>query len=212
VKSNNNKSSLRIELRHKRRSLASQQQRQAALGLLAQLRSVPEFLASGKIAMYLVNDGEIDPIAVMKWCWENNKSTYVPIIVQQESNALVFAQVNRGTEFIENKYGIREPVVERDQVISAEHLDLVLVPLVAFDSDGNRIGMGGGYYDTTFEFIHDRAKNTPRKPASDDRPALIGIAHEIQKVDRVCVEHWDIPMTKVVTDKYVYNLGPGSEL
>jgi 5-formyltetrahydrofolate cyclo-ligase len=181
--------------------------------LLVNLQSVPAFLAARKVAMYLANDGEIDPIEVMKWCWENGKQTYVPIIVQQKNNTLVFAQVHQCTEFIKNNYGIREPVVEPDQVISAEHLDLVLTPLVAFDSNGNRVGMGGGYYDSTFEFI----KTGPEKPSlafgSDDHPVLIGIAHEIQRVDKIDAEHWDIPINTVVTDKNVYPLGlsPGSE-
>ena len=160
--------------------------------------------------MYLVNDGEIDPIEVMKWCWENEKQTYVPVIVQQENNTLVFAQVHRGTEFIENNYGIREPVVEPDQVISAEHLDLVLTPLVAFDSNGNRVGMGGGYYDSTFEFIKIRSGKTSLTSGSDVHPVLIGIAHEIQRVDKIDAEHWDIPMNTVVTDKNVYTLGSGA--
>ena len=115
-----------------------------------------------------------------------------------------------GTEFTENKFGIREPVVEPGHVIHAETLDLVLTPLVAFDNNGNRVGMGGGYYDTTFEFINNRAAKTSLAPGSEDRPELIGIAHEIQKVEQICAEHWDIPIYTVVTDKSIYKLGPGT--
>ncbi len=144
--------------------------------------------------MYLVNDGEIDPIKVMQWCWENSKIPYVPV-VERERNKLVFAEVTPQTRFTENRFGIREPEIAETRIVTAQQLDLVLAPLVAFDQTGNRLGMGGGHYDRTFEFL----TNTDAA-----KPELIGIAHEIQKVQRIDVEPWDIPLTTVVTDKQVY--------
>ncbi len=145
--------------------------------------------------MYLVNDGEIDPVKVMQWCWENSKIPYVPV-VETEMNKLVFAEVTPQTRFRENKFGIREPENAETRIVTAQQLDLVLAPLVAFDQNGNRLGMGGGFYDRTFDFL----TNTDTAG-----PELIGIAHEIQKVQRIDVEPWDIPLTTVVTDKQVYN-------
>ena len=144
--------------------------------------------------MYLVNDGEIDPVKVMQWCWENSKIPYVPV-VERERNKLVFAEVTPQTRFRENRFGIREPENAETGIVAAQQLDLVLAPLVAFDQTGNRLGMGGGFYDRTFEFL----TNTDTA-----EPELIGIAHEIQKVQRIDVEPWDIPLTTVVTDKQVY--------
>ncbi len=144
--------------------------------------------------MYLVNDGEIDPVKVMQWCWDNSKIPYVPV-VERERNKLVFAEVTPQTRFRENRFGIREPENAETRIVAAQQLDLVLVPLVAFDQTGNRLGMGGGFYDRTFEFL----TNTDTA-----EPELIGIAHEIQKVQRIDVEPWDIPLTTVVTDKQVY--------
>ena len=188
-------------MRDKRRSLSPDQQAVAASGLLAQLQSVAAFLAAMKIALYLTNDGEIDPMDVMKWCWRNSKQTYLPIVVQEEKNTLLFANVNEQTEYVENRFSIREPVVEQNQIIQAQSLDLALMPLVAFDQNGNRIGMGGGFYDTTFAFLKEKSTDQPHH-----NPRLIGIAHEIQKVGDIAVDYWDIPLTTVVTDKNIYTL------
>ena len=195
------KNNLRKTIRNRRRSLSAEQQVAAAQGLLARLQTVPAFLTATKIAMYLINDGEIDPIDVMQWCWSNSKQAYLPIVVEKGGNTLLFANVNEQTEYAENRFGIREPLVEPNQMVSAQYLDLVLMPLVAFDQKGNRVGMGGGFYDTTFAFLQ---KTSARE--CPDKPQLIGIAHEIQQVDDISAEHWDIPLTTVVTDKCIHTV------
>ncbi len=182
-------------MRTRRNALSTAQRDVASAGLLDQLLSVRSFQFAQVIAMYLVNDGEIDPVRVMQWCRENEKIPTVPV-VQGDSGILVFAEVTPQTRFRENRFGIREPVITQTRIIAARELDLVLLPLVAFDKCGNRLGMGGGFYDRTFEFL----VNT-----DSTRPELIGIAHEIQKVKKINVEPWDIPLTTVVTDKQVYS-------
>jgi 5-formyltetrahydrofolate cyclo-ligase len=188
---------LRKFMRSQRRSLSGDEQARASVGLLKQLKSIPEFAESGSIAMYLVNDGEIDPVQAMNWCWKRGTKTYVPVVVQENENSLLFAEINTQSEFRNNRFGISEPVTKYNQLLEARQLDLVLMPLVAFDESGNRIGMGGGFYDTTFEFVRSQGVN---------RPVLIGIAHEIQKVDQIVAQPWDIPLGRVVTDRNVYCL------
>ena len=74
--------------------------------------------------------------------------------------------------------------------------DLVLAPLVVFDADRNRIGMGGGFYDRSFAF---------RKNSGIETPLLIGVAHELQKVDRLIPEDWDVRLDMIVTDQATYD-------
>ncbi len=192
-----NKSTIRKTIRDRRRSLSDERQVRAAKGLLEQLLTITAFQKAQSIAMYLVNDGEIDPVEVMQWCWGNDRSPYVPVIIAEKGTTLLFAELKEDTEFVENRFGIKEPVIAPEKLIAASVLDLVLMPLVAFDSLGNRVGMGGGYYDTTFEFISSTAAS---------RPDLIGIAHEIQKVEQIDAESWDIPLSRVVTDSATYQL------
>ena len=195
------KPELRKRLRARRRSLSRAHQTGAARNLLAQLKSLPVFRNARKIAMYLANDGEIDPVRVMAWCWRNGIQCYVPVVIPGGRNTLVFAEATEHTTFVENRFGIQEPVVRGHNLIDPQQLDLVLLPLVAFDTNGNRVGMGGGFYDATFGSVRE---------TGGDRPRLIGIAHDIQRVGRIDAEPWDIPLSAVVTDAAVYPRIPGS--
>ena len=97
---------------------------------------------------------------------------------------------------IKNIYGIEEPKLIPDQRRNAWSLGLVFLPLVAFDTQGNRMGMGGGYYDRTFSF--------KKQNKSLRGPDLIGLAHEIQKVESLPVENWDIPLSTIITGSGCY--------
>ena len=94
-----------------------------------------------------------------------------------------------------NKFKLPEPDVSDDEMLQPRGLDLVLAPLVVFDADCNRIGMGGGFYDRSFAF---------RKRPDRHSPVLIGVAHEVQKVDRLVPQDWDVQLDKIVTDQAVY--------
>ena len=194
------KTSLRKSLREARRGLSDHEQNYAAKHLLKQLLTMDSFRESQKVAMYLANDGEIAPSAALTWMHENGKQPFLPMVRQSKGrNSLLFAEAKTDTQYIENRFGIAEPVVEEVDLVRPEELDLVLLPLVGFDSSGNRIGMGGGFYDTTFEFLHTGDRN-------NQKPKLIGLAHECQKVDKIDAEGWDIPLSIVVTDQQVYQL------
>lgn len=192
------KASLRKTLSDARKSLDANAQAQAASGLLAQLQQLTVFQQADKIALYLAHDGEIDPIEVMAWAQRKHRHCYLPVTKQQNGrNWLVFAEVRKDTRFVDNRLGIAEPAVAQSEMLAARALDLVLLPLVGFDRCGNRIGMGGGFYDTTLEFLAVEGRS---------RPALVGIAHELQKVDKIAAQSWDVRLSTVVTDKQIYRL------
>ncbi len=190
------KKRLRQALRAARRGLDRDAQAAASHGLLDQLLTLDAFRAARRISLYLANDGEIDTREVIRWCRENDRQPYLPVIQRSGGrNWMLFGALEAGIEFKPNNLGIPEPVLDPDEMLSAEELDLVLVPLVGFDASGNRVGMGGGFYDTTFAFL--REMEIPR-------PLLVGIAHEVQRVERIDAESWDIPLPLVVTNKRVY--------
>ncbi len=97
------------------------------------------------------------------------------------------------TPMVKNRFGILEP--RSRQKISPQQLDVVLLPLLAFDQQGNRLGMGGGYYDRTFAFL--------RQKAWRKRPLLIGIAHDFQQVAELEHAPWDVPLAMVVNNNTV---------
>ena len=75
-------------------------------------------------------------------------------------------------------------------------LDLILAPLVGFDTHGNRLGMGGGYYDRTFAYLKHRLHW--------QKPRLIGLAYELQRVADLANHAWDVPLQSVVTEQHIY--------
>ena len=193
------KKQLRTRLRQQRRALDSEQQAAAAAGLLAQLLTLDDFLHSRHTALYLADDGEIDPVEVMQWLWRNRRSCYVPILPPERSGCLKFAEVTVASRFTKNRFGLLEPTVPLAALRTAEQLELLLLPLVGFDQCGNRVGMGGGFYDATLAAC---------ARAQPPHPHRIGLAHALQQVERIQPEPWDIPLPMVVSDRAVHRFTP----
>jgi 5-formyltetrahydrofolate cyclo-ligase len=196
----NQKAALRTQIRAARRALPPDQQRRAADSLVRHVSRLPCFVNSQRIALYYPDNGEIDPTGLLQLAWSMKKSCYLPVLHHVNGNRLRFALVRPGTRLVKNRYGIPEPEHGPRQWLMARQLDLILLPLVAFDAQANRLGMGGGYYDLTLSFLRHRSLWK--------RPRLLGAAHELQKVDRLTTEPWDVPLDGVVTDKALYR-SPG---
>ena len=190
-------STIRRQVRQARRSLPQNQQRRAAENLKKKLSAHPLFLSSRRIAFYLSNDGEIDLSPALKQARAMHKECYLPVLYRGGENRLLFGRVTEMNHFKPNKYGIPEPDIAREGWLFTHQLDLVLAPLVAFDSQGNRIGMGGGYYDRSLK------QRTMKKHWK--RPKVLGIAHRFQQVDSIDRNFWDVPLQGVVTDQQVFN-------
>lgn len=188
------KTQLRQSIRHARRALSTTSRRQAAVGLLHSLRNSAHFQHSQHIGIYLTNDGEIDTSLLIKDLRQRGKTLYLPALHPLRKGHLSFTHWQAQTPMVNNRYGIAEPKFYRQRVIPARYLDLVCMPLVAFDSQGNRLGMGGGFYDRTLAFMRH----------SKQKPALIGLAYELQKVTDLPLEPWDVPLNGIATEKNFY--------
>ncbi|NQZ32266.1 MAG: 5-formyltetrahydrofolate cyclo-ligase [Oceanospirillaceae bacterium] len=182
---------LRRSIRTMRNTLSRTQQNFAATALLEQLLPLAAFNQAKSVALYLAVDGEIATTAVIEYCWEMGKAVYLPVLDPNKHNHLLFVVYAKNTKMSLNKYNIEEPAVPFVNCIAAEQLDLVLLPLVAFDDSGARMGMGGGYYDRSFAFTSKTLCHTP---------LLLGLAHALQQVSKLQVENWDIPLNGIVTD------------
>ena len=187
---------LRREQRERRRNLSRRERRRAARRLARNLGSLREFGAARGIAFYLARDGEIDPLPALREALRAGKRCWLPVLAPARRNRLFFAEVTDGIRFRNNVYGIPEPRQPRRSWRTAAQLDLVLLPVVVFDRAGNRLGMGGGYYDATLAFR--------RRHEHYRRPLLIGLAHEFQRVETVPARPWDVPLDGAVTDRGVY--------
>nr|WP_324256984.1 5-formyltetrahydrofolate cyclo-ligase [Cellvibrio fontiphilus] len=185
------KQQLRNQLRTARRALTPAQQQQASLQLLRHLMKLPQFMRAQHIALYIASDGEIDPQVVARQLWKMEKHTYLPVLRPGKSKDLWFVEFTANTQLSPNRYGIPEPDHRHEHRLPANLLDVVLMPLVGFDARGARLGMGGGFYDSTFAFKQ-------KKP--EGKPYLIGLAHSCQQTGHIPTDGWDIPLFAIATD------------
>lgn len=184
---------LRQQKRKQRRQLSPSEQATHAQQLAEQLIKHPVFIDSHCIAAYLSNDSEIDPIHIIEQAWKLGKQMYLPVLSAHE-NSLLFAPFNKDSVMCRNQFAIDEPDCLPEHWLKAEHMDLILLPLVAFDEQGNRIGMGGGFYDRSLANIREQEKSTQ----------LIGLAHEIQKTPQLETQSWDVPLHAIATEINFY--------
>jgi len=181
---------IRQLMRERRRSLSPQQQAEASNNLARQLSRLPAFCNSKRIAFYIANDGEIDPQFAMGIAEAAGKECYLPVLHPLKLNRLYFARYRSGDTLPINRFGIEEPSLRGAKIVPPLGLDLIFLPLVAFDQKGNRLGMGGGFYDRTLA----TQKHLTR---------LIGLAQSCQETDSIAHQPWDIRLQAIVTDQDV---------
>ena len=177
-----------------RKRLSEKEQAAAAAALSSSVTAQDFYQSATKIAFYLAVDGEIDPQPLLSQALTEGKTCFLPVVNQRDEQLLSFAPYDSATELVENQWGIAEPPAPATE-ISPTGFDLVLVPLVAFDRECYRLGMGKGFYDRTFSFkIFNR----------NSQPLLIGLAHECQLADGLPSEGWDVRLDAVVTAEKIY--------
>ncbi|HKQ29832.1 MAG TPA: 5-formyltetrahydrofolate cyclo-ligase [Burkholderiales bacterium] len=190
------KSELRRRLREQRRALTPIARRAAAEELASLVSATRAFRVARRIACYAPADGEIDTAPLMKRMARLNKRCYVPVLSRIDYDRLWFAPADTRAVRAPNRFGILEPRVSPQQLVRARELDLILLPLVAFDETGQRLGMGGGFFDRSLAFLAWREHWR--------KPHLIGLAYDFQKVAALPRESWDVPLDAVVTERNVY--------
>jgi 5-formyltetrahydrofolate cyclo-ligase len=194
------KQSLRQQIKSERRQLTRLKLKRRSLQLLRLTVNYKPFRQSRRIAFYFGVAGEMDPGPLLEAALQSGKTPYLPILRSYPANRLWFAPYSNQSRLIPNRFGIPEPSNRYRQLTMPWSLDMVFVPLVAFDPQGHRLGMGGGYYDRTFAFKRLR---THLKG-----PKLIGLAHEFQYRPHLHSNPWDIPLDAVITESSLYTFPP----
>ena len=186
------RNAIRQQMREKRVLLSTHQQLASARKISQLLLTQSWFQRAKNIAMYLANDGEIDPRVFADIAHHRGKQCLLPSMHPAKSGHLWFGDYDG--KKTANKFGIEEPDPKQNSMLNPKQVDIVLLPLVAFDKQGGRLGMGGGYYDRTFEFLQQSGLQKPK---------LIGLAHHFQQVDQLPIESWDVPLSAIITDEKV---------
>jgi 5-formyltetrahydrofolate cyclo-ligase len=195
-----NRNAIRQEVRNKRCQLNAEKQQEQSLLLCEKLIHQKELSKVKKIAIYLANDGELNTLPFINWCWKNAISVYLPVIHPFSKGHLLFLKYTNTSSMVKNKYGISEPKLDVRSIITVANLDIIFTPLVAFDKQGNRLGMGGGFYDRTLATWHAQYQQNKQT-----KPMPIGLAHDCQQVTTIPIESWDIPLPKIITPTISYH-------
>lgn len=160
----------------------------AAQQIIQQIKHLPLFYSAKIIALYHAINGEIDLQSFWELAEQKNIICVFPCLTPEKTLRFLPASSNSPLE--NNQFGIPEPQLPASLYIPVAKIDIMFVPLVAFDIFGNRIGMGGGYYDRTL------AKEKPKR--------LIGVGYDFQRTSLIIPDPWDIPMQEIVTPQHIY--------
>ncbi len=183
---------IREKMREHRRLLSEEKQRLASQSVIQHISIHEKISLAQHIAVFLSFDGEISTQPLIEYLWQQNKKVYLPVVDPFLEAHLLFVPYHKSTSLIRKKWNIFEPPLEQTQVIPFEKLNILFVPLVAFDKNGQRLGVGGGFYDRTLQ------------KAISTGPYAIGLAHDFQQVKSFPIAKWDMPLPEIVTQSKIW--------
>jgi 5-formyltetrahydrofolate cyclo-ligase len=186
------KDNLRKKIRSERLAIAVAEREAAAAAAAALFVAHPLFQDHQHFAGYIAHGGEFDVMPLMQHIWQAGKICYLPVLSVETPGLLQFVKYQEDTVLQTNRYHILEPDFSLAHEIPVANLDVVLLPLTAFNREGFRLGSGGGYYDKTFAFL--RENNAPQ-------PLLIGVGFALQEVTELPHDEWDVKLAGVLTEK-----------
>ncbi|HBO37903.1 MAG TPA: 5-formyltetrahydrofolate cyclo-ligase [Pasteurellaceae bacterium] len=177
---------IRTQIRKTRQKLTALEQRQAEQSITRQALQLIEQRQAKNIGLYLSFDSEISTKSLIEELFSQQKNIYLPVLHPFCAGYLLFLHYRPDTVMVKNKYGIPEPQLNVQHILAIDELDIVFTPLVAFDKQKNRLGMGGGFYDRTLQ-------NWQQKSFIP-----VGLAHHCQQVEELPVEPWDMPLFSIL--------------
>lgn len=176
---------LRKQIINARTNIPALEQQQAANKLLQRFARCEKIQSGNRIGLYCATSGEIDTAALITYCWQQQKTVYLPVLHPFSSKHLLFISYQPGEALKPNRFGILEPYLNITKLIYADKLDVICTPLVAFDDSGNRMGMGQGYYDRLFAYHRT--------------PMRLGLAYDFQQAVSLQPMAWDQPLDELLT-------------
>ncbi len=200
------KSALRALLLGRRKALSPAEQVAKAQALCQWCTQSEAWQDAEHIAAYWpMHDAEIDPSPLIFQAIAAGKQCYLPVFEQPAVERLCFVAYQPGDPLVAQAMGFLAPQIHTSTPwVSAADLDLILLPLIAFDRKGQRLGRGAGHYDRTLADQYDAATHQARKTLDQDsrshRPYLMGLAYDLQGIPQLPADPWDIPLDAVLTE------------
>ncbi len=185
---------IRTQLRQRRSQQSLSDCQRDSAQICDHLLKSREFRGAQRLAFYFAHGKEVDLSLLMHQAWLRKKQVFLPVLATFPQGTLWWLPYYIDTPLYQNRFGIPEPVhARRLRRTKLRSLDIILMPLVAFDQAGHRIGMGGGFYDRSLSRLQHNH--------SWHRPIRIGVAYSWQQVEHIPAQPWDIPLDAVVTEQ-----------
>lgn len=183
-----------------RRSLTSGERARHAARITMWIATCGWLRAGRRIGLYAAIAPEVATAALLKLALNRGCQVWLPRIVDYDERRMVMCRY-RGGPLRRNRYGIGEPAAR--EIVDARRLDVLLVPTLAFDDRGVRLGAGLGYYD--------RLLNWRLDPATRPPPLLVGLAFACTRYPTLAAAPHDVPLDVIVTESGLYRPGAASE-
>ena len=187
-----NKKALRASIKQKRRALSREYRQQASRKMQAELTRLPCYQAAEYIMLYMAMQDEVQLDELIAMVLKNGKKAVIPLVTG--AGLMEAVELSDMADLVPDKYGIKTVSEEKRRLIAPDKIDLIIVPGVAFDKAGHRLGMGGGFYD---RFML-RASRAVRAALAYDCQLLVSVPAEVHDltVDYIITEKQNIALTK----------------
>ena len=190
---------LRRHFLNARAALSAAQRDAAADAVSEHLLQLPQLQQPRVVGSYFSVRAELPTQHLNQRLIDAGHQLALPVLHPINRGHLLFLSLTESTRWVHNQYNIPEPELQAQHVVPLQQLQILLVPLVGFDSHGNRMGMGGGFYDRTLSGWRNGLY-----------PALlpIGLALDCQHVEQLPNNPWDVPLPMVITPSKVWDFRP----
>lgn len=178
------KKELRKEIIKKRDELDCTEKTIKDKKIIEKLKDTKEYKEAKGIFVYIGFGSEINTKILIEDALGDGKEVCVPKVIKKD---MVFIKINSLENLVTSSYGILEPVGDKNN-FNVDNLGLIIMPGLAFDKQGNRLGYGGGYYD---KFLSNNKINVKK----------IALAYDFQILDKVPSEEHDIKVDSIITEE-----------
>lgn len=186
---------IRTELKQRRAEHSKTQCQSLSRQICTHIQNEKLFKNKSRFAFYYPVGNEVDLLELLYAAWSRGKKTFLPVLANFPKGNLWWIEHIDSNPMYLNRFGIPEPAhPARARRTKLRSLDLIFMPLLGFDASGNRMGMGGGFYDRSLAKCY-RSNN------SWHRPIKMGVAYSWQQVDSIPTEKWDIPLDAIATEE-----------
>jgi len=181
------KNNLRKQYKQIREALTIEQVTQNSKKIADQLFDTPFWKNSSTVMLYVSFRNEVMTEQIYRRGWQEGKTMLIPICSSQDG-IMTMSILSSYEQLVPNRYGIPELPAAMQQIVSPEKIDLCIIPGIAFDRNGNRLGFGAGYYD---RYLAQIRKNVPR----------VALAHSCQIYDGLLpTDRYDLPIHYMLTE------------